>query len=269
MNILVTLNKGYVKVLAVMLKSLLLADRDNNFDVYVMNTSLTAEDFDYLNGYLSCDRLKLIDIKADNSMLAQAPVTDRYPLEMYYRIFAASFLPADVDRVLYLDPDLVVLKPLDSLYNTDMGDNFFAAASHVGNILTKVNNLRLNTEDNSPYINSGVMLMNIEQLRKEQDYEQVLDYIDRHKAFLLLPDQDVISALYSDRIIKVDPLVYNMTERLLLHPDTVERGVDMAWIAQNTAIIHFCGRNKPWKPGYTGMLGYIYHYISAQKTENL
>ena len=84
----------------------------------------------------------------------------------------------------------MVLKPLDGLYNTDMGDSFFAAASHVGNILTKVNNLRLNTEDNSPYINSGVMLMNIEQLRKEQDYEQVLDYIDRHKAFLLLPDQD-------------------------------------------------------------------------------
>ena len=267
MNILVTLNSGYIPVLSVMLKSLLIADRKNTFDVYVMNSALTAEEFDYVNNYLSSDRLKLIDIKIDNTMLADAPVTDRYPLKMYYRIFAASFLPENVDRVLYLDPDLVVLKPLDQLYNMDLGEYYFAAASHVGNILTKVNNLRLNTEDNAPYINSGVMLMNIALLRRQQDCRRVLEYIEKYKAFLLLPDQDVISALYSDKILKIDPLIYNMTDKLMVHPDAVDRGVNMAWVAENTAIIHFCGRNKPWKDSYTGPLGYIYHHISAQKLE--
>ena len=172
-----------------------------------------------------------------------------------------------MDRVLYLDPDLVVLKPLDQLYNMDLGEYYFAAASHVGNILTKVNNLRLNTEDNAPYINSGVMLMNIALLRRQQDCRRVLEYIEKYKAFLLLPDQDVISALYSDKILKIDPLIYNMTDKLMVHPDAVDRGVNMAWVAENTAIIHFCGRNKPWKDSYTGPLGYIYHHISAQKLE--
>ena len=265
MNILVTLDSGYIKVLSVMLKSLLMADRENHFMVYVMNSALTEADFDYVEKYLDCDRLKLVDIKIDSSILAGAPVTDRYPLEMYYRIFAAAFLPGDVDRVLYLDPDLVVLKPLDDLYNMDMGDNYFAAASHVGNILTRVNNIRLNTEEDAPYINSGVMLMNIKLMRSQQDCDRVLDYISRHKSFLLLPDQDVISAVYSEKIVEIDPLVYNMTDRLLLHPDTAERGVNMEWVAQNTAIIHFCGRNKPWKDRYMGPLGYIYHHIAAQK----
>lgn len=265
MNILVTLDSGYIKVLSVMLKSLLIADKENNFTVYIMNSTLTGEDMDYVKNYLDTDRLQLVDIKVDNSILAGAPVTDRYPLEMYYRIFAAGFLPDDVDRVLYLDPDLVVLKPLDKLYNMDMGDKYFAAASHVGNILTKMNNIRLNTEDDSPYINSGVMLMNISLLKREQDYSQVLEYITRHKSFLVLPDQDVISAVYSDRIIEIDPLIYNMTDRLLLHPDTIEKGVNLEWVANNTAIIHFCGRNKPWKDRYVGQLGFIYHHIAARE----
>ncbi len=262
MNILVTLDSRYINVLSVMLKSLLIADRENKFDVYVMNTSLTDEDYIYITGFLSADRINLIDIKVDRDMLEVAPVTDRYPKEMYYRIFASKFLPESVDRILYLDPDLLVMRPLTELYNMDMGDNFFAAASHVGKVLTKVNNIRLNTDDGDPYINSGVMLMNISLLRKEQDFSRVYDYIDKYKKMLILPDQDVISAVYSDKIIPLDPFVYNMTERLLLHPEAIERKIDMSWVAKNTAIIHYCGRNKPWKDYYVGYLGYIWHYMA-------
>lgn len=262
MNILVTLDSGYIKVLSVMLKSLLIADRESSFDVYVMNSSLTQNDFDFVKEFVLSERLRLFDVKADISDLEGAPVTDRYPKEMYYRIFASKFLPESVDKILYLDPDIVVAKPLWELYNMDMGDNYFAAASHVGNILAKVNSIRLNTDEEGPYINSGVILMNIKLLRKEQDFTKVFDYIEKYKNLLILPDQDVISAVYEDKIIPIDPLVYNMTERLLIHPDVMEKGIDLAWVAKNTAIIHFCGRNKPWKDRYVGMLGYIWHYMA-------
>ncbi len=262
MNILVTLNSGYIRPLGVMLKSLLLAHKNEKFTVYIMNSTLSEGDFAYLETVLPADRIKFTDMKISDEMLEGAPVTDRYPKEMYYRIFASKFLPEYVDRILYLDPDLIVLKPLKQLYETDMGDNYFAAASHVGNILTKVNNLRLNTEDESPYINSGVMLMNISLLRKEQDFSQVFSYIEKYKNMLILPDQDVISAVYGDRIMQIDPFVYNMTERLLLHPDGVEKGINLEWVGANTAIIHFCGRNKPWKENYLGLLGFIWHYMN-------
>jgi len=262
MNILVTLDRGYLQPLSVMLKSLAASDKDSFFDVYVMNSSLTNKDFDCLADSCKTERIKLIDIKIDGSVLEDAPVTDRYPKEMYYRIFASKFLPEYIDKILYLDPDIIVQKPLVSLYDTDMGDMYFAAASHVGNILTKVNNIRLNTDDESPYINSGVMLMNIKLLRKEQDFTEVFSYIDKYKKLLILPDQDVISAVYSEKIMSIDPYIYNMTERLLLHPDTIEKDIDIGWVAKNTAIIHFCGRNKPWKERYMGVLGYIWHYFA-------
>ena len=267
MNILVTLDKAYLKPLSVMLKSLLLADRHNNFDIYVMNTSLEKEDFSFIENQLGTSRAMLHDIKITDNILQDAPITDRYPKEMYYRIFAAKFLPETVDRVLYLDPDLIVLKPLDSLYSMDMGNSFFAAASHVGSLLTKVNNIRLNTEEDGPYINSGVMLLNIALLRKEQDFTAVFRYIEKYRNLLILPDQDVISAVYSDRILPLDPMVYNMTERTLLMPESINKGITLEWVARNTAIIHFLGRNKPWKERYAGPLGFIWHYMNNISTE--
>ena len=258
MNILVTLDSGYIKPLCVMLRSLLSVHQNTYFNIFVMNKSLTEDDYDFLNKKLGCRGYFLHDIKVDDDMLKDAPVTDRYPHEMYYRIFAAKFLPRHIDKVLYLDPDLVVIKNLENLYSTEMGDNFFAAASHVNKPLQKINEIRLQMDSKGPYINSGVMLMNIKLLREKQDYREVFEYIEKNKNILFLPDQDIISAIYADRIVAIDPYIYNMTERMLHSPKSLINDVDMDWVKQNSAIIHYCGRNKPWKDNYIGFLDDFY-----------
>ncbi len=260
-NILVTLNRGYVGPLTVMLKSLVSSHCGENMDVYVMNSTLCSEDYESVRSRINCDRCRLIDVKIDDSMLNDAPVTDRYPKEMYYRIFASKFLPEDISRILYLDPDLVVIKDLSELYNMDMDGYLFAAATHVNRPLRKINNLRIQSESDGPYINSGVMLMNIEALRREQDFDTVFEYIRKRRRMLFWPDQDIISAIYSNMILDIDPYIYNMSEKLLflrLGDYGVKGGVDLEWVRQNSAIIHYCGRNKPWKENYFGLLGEFY-----------
>ena len=42
-----------------------------------------------------------------------------------------------------------------------MGTAFFAAATHIRGFLHRFNELRLDMDEDSPYINSGVMLMNL------------------------------------------------------------------------------------------------------------
>ncbi len=261
MNLLVTLDSAYIHILCIMLKSILISNPKNNFNVYILNSSLTKEDIEKVNNYLHNDRIKLLDVKIDDKLLNDAPVTDRYPKEMYYRIFAAKFLPKNIDRVLYLDPDLIVRKDLNSFYNMELGDNYFAAASHVGKFLTTFNALRLEMEDQAPYINSGVMLMNIALLRKEQNFQEVFDYIQEKKNLLILPDQDVISAVYGDKIITIDPFIYNMNDRLFFSTESIKKGITVEWVAENSAVIHYFGRNKPWKDSYIGFLGYMYNDV--------
>lgn len=278
MNVLVTLDEGYLHPLTVMLRSLL----DNNqceIDVYVMNSSLRENHLERVRrgvelycGTEDTKRMQLIDVKVDRAMLKDAPITDRYPQEMYYRIFAAKFLPEELDRVLYLDPDMVIINPLGGLYCMGLGDDWFAAASHVGPVLEKINELRLQSEEPGPYINSGVMLMNLEELRKHQDIHQVFDYIEKMKDALILPDQDVISALYGGKIREIDHYRYNMTERILrlqqlpgvagLQTLQGMDPVDVKWICKNSCVIHYIGKNKPWKERYSGKLDFFYHWYN-------
>ena len=118
-------------------------------------------------------------------------------------------------------------------------------------------------EKGSLYINSGVMLFNLERLRREQDEAAVFQYIQTHRDKLLLPDQDIISSLYEGSILPLDPFVYNMTEKLFALRPRSEAWLNLNWVREHTVIIHYCGRNKPWKENYIGALGVFYREAAA------
>lgn len=264
-HILVTLDRNYLKVLSVMLYSLSQSDPEGVYTVYVVNNTLTEEDFASLSALLP--RTELVNVQVPEDLLQNAPVSDRYPTEMYYRLFAARYLPQQLERILYLDPDLVVLHSLRSLYQIDFDSKLFAAASHIeSRTFRELNRRRLHLSEHAKYLNSGVMMMNLALLRKESP-QTIIDYIQSHKATLLLPDQDVLNALYADRTVPLDPLVYNLGEKYLrlknLHLPPAEK-LTLDWVRSNTAIVHYYGRNKPWKEHYRGSLGIFYHEWEQQ-----
>ena len=268
-HILVTLDRNYLKVLSVMLYSLSQSDPEGVYTVYVVNNTLTEEDFASLSALLP--RTELVNVQVPEDLLQNAPVSDHYPTEMYYRLFAARYLPQQLERILYLDPDLVVLHSLRSLYQIDFDGKLFAAASHIeSRTFRELNRRRLHLSEHAKYLNSGVMMMNLALLRKESP-QTIIDYIQSHKATLLLPDQDVLNALYADRTVPLDPLVYNLGEKYLrlknLHLPPAEK-LTLDWVRSNTAIVHYYGRNKPWKEHYRGSLG-IFYYEWEQQLQQL
>ena len=243
-----------------MLSSLQRKNSQTALDIYVLHSCLTEESFAALRSILNPEFCNLHPIRVNDKLLSFAPTTDRYPKEMYYRIFAARYLPTEIDRVLYLDPDIVVNGNLQELYDTPLNGYLFAAATHVREIMRKINVLRLGMHEDGTYINSGVLLMNLKLLREEQDYQKVFKYIKKYKNKLTLPDQDVLSGLYSNRVLPIDACRYNMTERLFTLYFSSAAWRDIHWVRANSAIIHYCGRNKPWKENYIGKLDVFYRF---------
>lgn len=266
MNILVTLDANYLFCLNTMLFSLLRSNPGRYFRVYLLQSSVEESQVVKTRQMLG-SRGELILIRADERGLEDAPTSARYPREIYYRIFAARYLPDSVDRVLYLDPDLIVNGSLERLYSLPMEDYYFAAASHVGELLSRFNQKRLDMGESDPYINSGVMLMNLERLRLEQDEGEVFRFMQEHRKALMLPDQDVISGLYGSRIYPLNPFRYNMTDRLFNRHAPFEKALNLDWVRQNAVIIHYCGRNKPWKENYLGQLG-VFHQETLAAMES-
>ncbi len=122
----------------------------------------------------------------------------------------------------------------------------------------QAHNLELDQAPTTSRYPKEIMLMNLAILRREQNFEDVFRFIEKRKNFLVLPDQDIISGLYGSKIYALDTFRYNMTERLYQMHAPFEKGLDIEWVRKNSVIIHYCGRNKPWKENYVGQLDVFY-----------
>lgn len=264
MNFLFTLDKNYIEPLKMCLISILRFPSKDGWNVYIITKN--TEDFNDFAGNMERlkEELKIHLIEADDSIFKGFPETVRYSKVVYYRIFASEFLPKNMDRVLYLDPDIIVINSLEELYNTDLYGYYYAACSHTKTFLNDVNRIRLGMKKNTPYINSGVMLMNLDELRRNQTIKEVFDYVKKYGKHFILPDQDIISALYGDKINLLDTLKYNISDRIIkmnnLNPKN--EYIDINWVWENSVIIHYYGENKPWKDDYNGILGRFYEDIA-------
>lgn len=254
MNLLVTLDSNYVGPLTVLLRSVAHSNPGTHFTIYVANSSLTKEDFEKIHDSVDNARFIIKSVKVDPSLLADAPVLKRISKETYYRLLVTDYLPEEVDRILYIDPDTVVIKPLDDFYNIEFGDNLLAGATHNSEVFRYFNCKRLNMGKDAIYLNAGILMMNIEEMRKCVSIPKIFQFIKENSDKLYLADQDVLNALYWDRMICVDRRLYNMDEKTLLW----RLAFDTKWVEKHSVIIHYDGKNKPWNKRYIGLLRKYY-----------
>ena len=264
-SILVSLDQNYLPQLQVLLTSLDQNNPGERFNLYLLHSGIPE-------GALApvarqCLKLgcPFHPILVGEQLFAGAPTTRQYPKEMYYRLLAGRFLPRALKRVLYLDPDIRVINPVRALYDTDLEGDLMAAATHTGllaGITDPVNRLRLENYEAEAYYNSGVLVMDLSAMRREVRPGDIFDYAREHADILLLPDQDVLNGLYGGQILGVDDSLWNYDARRFDRYLLLSQGErDMDWVMDHTAILHFCGKRKPWNHSYQGRFSALYkHY---------
>lgn len=272
MNILVTLDTNYIARLRVMLWSLFFSNQGKSFHIYLMHSSIAAEDLDALDKFVRENGHKLSVIEIDRGYFAAYPVTAQYPQEMYYRLMAYHFLPHELDKILYLDPDILVINSVSELYDTDMEGVFYAAAYHNKVSVNELNKLRLSAYEVGKYFNSGVLLMNLTLQREKIRENSIFEFVENYKGHLFLPDQDILNALYSKDIMPIDEIIYNYDTRYYQYNKRASDGaIDMDYIMRNTVFLHFCGKKKPWsEKNYRGKFLALYkHYEILSQRANV
>ncbi|MFQ9984339.1 MAG: glycosyltransferase family 8 protein [Lachnospiraceae bacterium] len=268
-RLLVALDENYLPQLHVLLTSAAVNNPGERIELYFMHSRVSEKGMNRVDKQCGEYGWRLIPVSVPASFFEDAPITKRYPQEMYYRLLAAHLLPDTLERVLYLDPDILVINSLRPLWEIDMKGKLFAAASHTGvtELANNVNRLRLGTD--SDYFNSGVLLIDLEACRKSVVPQEVFAFFSEHGRELVLPDQDVLNALYGKHILQLDDIIWNYDARnynsYLIHSSGQ---ADVDWVMMHTAILHFCGKAKPWKPGYLYRFGILYkHYMQMTMRE--
>lgn len=262
MQLLFTADDRYAVHIPAVLKSIRNSNPKSEIDIFLMTggiQNITVNQLEQYCAYLGCS-FSLVRVPAD--LFAGAPVNRHYSQAMYYRLLAAEALPESLPKVLYLDPDILVINSLDPLWNTDLDGYCFAAASHLqeAGVVDNINRIRL--ENSSLYFNTGVMLMNLESCREKVKKEDIYSFIADDRHHLLLPDQDVFNALYGKYTLEIQDEIWNYDARRFSQYLLKSGGViDENWILDHTAILHYCGKEKPWHRHYRYRFGSLYrHY---------
>ncbi|WP_461218786.1 glycosyltransferase family 8 protein [Lapidilactobacillus salsurivasis] len=247
-EILVTLNEAYLPPLQVMLVSLFENNPQQSFRIWLIHRQIPAAKLAALGQLVHSFGGQLKPIQVDGQHWTGAPTENRYPMEMYFRLLCANILPKNVKRVLYLDPDILVVNPVQQLWQVELDGKMLAAATHSGmtHLVTGINNIRLGTDHG--YYNSGVMLIDLVQARKIIKFADIEQIINEHSDLLLLPDQDILNFLYGEDIKEITEENWNYDARK--YPLYFTRSLgkhDLQWTLANTAILHFCGHPKPWE----------------------
>lgn len=265
MDLLFAINQGYTKPFLRCMTSVL---RNGGFDrycVHILHSDLRSEDQTALQTALG-SRVQCSFYQVDPALFEGFPESKRYPRQIYYRLAAPLLLPESLDRVLYLDADTIVINSLIPLSQEDFGDSCFMACTHTRKALSRLNQVRLGVGKDVPYINTGVMVYNLPALRQNLRLEDIRRWAESGRP-LLLPDQDILTALYGDRVKLLDDLIYNLSDRIFSfhNADPRRAPIDLDWVRKNTVVIHYCGKRKPWGPNYSGVLGVFYYALFPQE----
>jgi lipopolysaccharide biosynthesis glycosyltransferase len=243
---------SYAQPLAVMLSSLVAATPPAvGLDVYAADDGLTGDDRSRVERSLPA-RLRLRWVTPHWPADLVLPSWGRMPRTPFLKLFLADWLPADVTRVLWLDCDLVICADPTPLWSEPF-DGCVALAVRDRRVPRVASRFgiaawsELGLPATAEYFNSGVMLIDLTAWRASGIAAAATDYLMRYRDRVVFWDQEALNAALAGRWRRVsgcwnhDPTldgIAGATSRDAAPDDGGE-----------PAVVHFCGRLKPWVYG--------------------
>jgi lipopolysaccharide biosynthesis glycosyltransferase len=242
--------------------------------IYVMTDGISVENQKHLDELKNLRPFSLSYLVMSKDEFANYPPgLAHISHAAYFRLRLPAALPA-VDKILYLDIDTVTDGDIYPLWETHLSAEEWIAASlelEVGATHQEAIGLSVN----DPYINSGVMLMNLSALRNNQFEEKCIAFAVDYHPHIRHVDQDVINTVCRGHIKIIDPR-YNMVFSRYYHAHRLKHyksdytTVDALKNAlKNPVVIHYVGGQKPWFYGCRHHLASRYrHYLFLTPWKN-
>ena len=252
-----TVDDKYVPFLAVALQSLIENSSEKNYYlIKILYTSITEENQEKIKKYEKENvNIEFVDLNYYiNKIKNKLYTRDYYSVTTYFRLFIPNLYP-QYNKALYLDCDIVLLADVAELYNIDMGDNLVAAAPD--DVIQKIEVFQEYVEkvvgvaDYRNYFNAGVLLMNLDELRKFDFQEKFLYSLEKIK-FAVAQDQDYLNRLCKGRV----KIISNVWDKMPISNDTD---------TNDLKLIHYNLAFKPWH--FEDILYKEYFWKYAKKTE--
>lgn len=239
---------NYVQHCAVTLVSIFENNRESKFCIHIVATGLTKDD-EYILSSLATKYGNTVSFYAPDEKLLEGfaikKFSKRISMATYYRCILADLLPTTIDKLIYLDCDIVILGDIRPFWNIPLEGIGVAAVEDIGcNEPQRYQILQYPQEDS--YFNAGVLLVNLDYWRKHNITKACIDYYQKYPERILFNDQDLLnSVLHKDKIL-ID-LCWNVQDGFYRTPKVFSKEWKDKFVEvlKNPIILHYTNR-KPW-----------------------
>lgn len=253
----------YVPYVATLLKSIMgNANSAKNYDFVILNTNISEENKNRLrNEYKGNTNLSIRFFDVSHLFNSYTLYThSHFTVEIYFRLLMQDIM-RNYDKVIYLDSDMIILDDVSKLYDVSLGDNYLAAVKDVDSAgcfngidpnRKEYHDKYLKLADPYAYFNSGVLVFNLSEIRKNISTSQVMDLAVSQS--WLFPDQDVLNMLCAGKVSYLDMswnVMMNWKDASSCRMDTARRAPHWLFSAYTESrkapkIVHYAGFQKPW-----------------------
>lgn len=220
------------------------SDSDDSFHVVLLLTERLNIDERKALESLCSNRLSIEFLDMENIEL-DIYIDERFTIAASYRLLLPELLPS-LNKVIYIDCDIVVRQNLYKVYQESNITNYYLAGVYEATLDSQVDYVRSLGCDPGKYFNSGFLIMNLEKLREHGMVTKFLQYAKCDQ--LQFPDQDVLNQLCKDYFLPISP-VYNSIRTCFIEKYKyvfLKYYYEEQWLkVQSTGNIHYTG-GKPW-----------------------
>ncbi|WDR07125.1 glycosyltransferase family 8 protein [Devosia rhodophyticola] len=172
-----------------------------------------------------------------NQTVDRIPAKKRFGKIVYARLLLDRLIDPSIERVVYLDCDVLVRAPIEQLYDVDLGDCAIGAVRDtMGGFITGGRDLAHNGEIfdiADPYFNSGVIVIDIAKWREADIGSRIDGLLADGTMDKLYFDQDILNLIFVNKWQQL-PARWNTIDARGAH-----EGMDVA-------LLHYTGPSKPW-----------------------
>lgn len=263
-NIVFAIDDNYARHCAVAINSILdNANPNQKFNFFIIcGDNLSLKNRALFSKYCN-ENISFEYLSVNESDFSFYPLNrDHISIATYYRLALQDLLPNNIEKVIYLDADLIVLDNIAKLWDIDLEDNYIAGALDEGGIL-QIRRLGLPLSHN--YINAGICVMNIKKMREMNLKHSYAEALYKNYDLITLQDQDILNITFVNKIKKI-PLRWNVQSRFY-KPNELEYAFsqkELEEAALMPAIIHYSDREKPWQNSCRHLLKSYYDFYKSR-----
>jgi lipopolysaccharide biosynthesis glycosyltransferase len=261
-------DNNYAQHCCVMLCSLFENNKELSFHVHILTHGLSSQVKDIIKKLVERYNQLLTIYNIDESKLEGVKFRKDRPLTKaaYYRILLPEVLDSSIEKVFYLDCDIVVLNSVRDIYEIDLSDYPLAACEDPAPY-TALHRRQLNFALNDRAFCSGVMMVNLKYWREHGVVAKLLNYSKKDREVVYLHDQDSLNYVFKGKWFKLT-FKWGKTPMSIVPLDDDQKNYDLEDFLYHPTIIHYASPLKPWSDVWFPERKYYNKYLTLSQFPN-